>query len=69
MIILPSNRRTKTKPKSSSCSCGNCCIVFLLFVISAAVFLMEFDLEAHYGQSQSIQSAKPGKKSVLLAIA
>ena len=42
------NKKNKSKPKSK-CTCGICCVVILLLTISATIFLMEFDLEAHYG--------------------
>mmetsp|Transcript_10959 Transcript_10959/g.15087 ORF Transcript_10959/g.15087 Transcript_10959/m.15087 type:complete len:448 (+) Transcript_10959:3-1346(+) len=51
-MILPRYNNSKNKPRKShgnDSSCFRCCFVFLLFVISALVFLFEFDLEAHYG--------------------
>ena len=45
------NKKNKSKPKSK-CSCGICCIIILLLTISATIFLMEFDLEAHYGHRE-----------------
>ena len=54
------NKKSKSKPKSSSikCSCGICCIVMFLLMISGTIFLMEFDLEAHYGNSVQSSSLK-----------